>query len=157
MAAPKRVDLLPKEVREELERRIEAQGFRNYQALSDWLKGEGYSISVAALQRFGVRHRERLESMPVVVQPAGESEVSLMALQRVQGALLVIKKALERGDELDAREIALLSRSLTELIKGMIALLKYHQDIPERGQGAGGRRLDPETIRIIKEEIYGIL
>ena len=44
---------LPPEIRDELNARLVANGFSGYEALSEWLEEQGYSLSKSALHRHG--------------------------------------------------------------------------------------------------------
>lgn len=53
MGLRSKIDLMPKEVRAELEKRIVEGGFANYRGLAKWLKDNGYAISRSAVHRHG--------------------------------------------------------------------------------------------------------
>ncbi len=55
------------ELRQQVERRLVEQGFCNYQGVLDWMREQGYEISLSALQRYGQRFRRQLESTVLAV------------------------------------------------------------------------------------------
>lgn len=57
-----RVDLLPAQLRDELNARLVGNGFSGYQALSDWLAEQGYRVSKSALGVHGLELRQQFES-----------------------------------------------------------------------------------------------
>ena len=65
---------LPRPLQQELIRRLVRSNFSDYQEHSEWLKGEGYSLSASTLHRFGQTVRTSLQG--------GYSTVGLDALIR---------------------------------------------------------------------------
>ena len=65
-----KVDLLPDQIRADLERRLIQQGFSNYRELSDWLKQQGYQISKSSLHSWGQDFEDRLGALRTVTQQA---------------------------------------------------------------------------------------
>lgn len=63
MPPPSKVDLLPPEVREELDRRIVANGFGGYVELAEWLSEQGYEISKSTVGERGLRLKRRLAAI----------------------------------------------------------------------------------------------
>jgi Protein of unknown function (DUF3486) len=63
MPARSKVAMLPKEVRNELERRIVERSFSGYRDLADWLQAQGYHIAHDSIQRHGARLARKIEAM----------------------------------------------------------------------------------------------
>jgi len=64
------VTQLPEKIRKELNRRLEANGFSDYQGLSDWLAEQGYGISKSAIHRYGQQFEERLAAIRIATEQA---------------------------------------------------------------------------------------
>ncbi|MCX5909961.1 MAG: DUF3486 family protein [Deltaproteobacteria bacterium] len=61
---------LPKEIREELERRLVAGGFADYDGLAAWLKEQGCEISRSAVHRHGQKFEARLSAIKIATEQA---------------------------------------------------------------------------------------
>jgi hypothetical protein len=64
------VELLPEEVRKELEKRLIQGGFAGYVALAEWLREQGYEISKSSVHRYGKKFEERLQALKVATDQA---------------------------------------------------------------------------------------
>lgn len=65
-----KVDLLPDQVREELERRLIQGGFSGYRDLAEWLSDQGFAISKSSLHAWGQGFEDRLGSLKRVTEQA---------------------------------------------------------------------------------------
>src|SRR2546423_8713418 len=75
MGIRSKVAVLPAAVRGELDRLMVERAFSGYQALAEWLQGQGYRISDDSVQRYGVRLRQQLDlplARSFAVEGAGE-------------------------------------------------------------------------------------
>lgn len=54
---------LPEDISKELDRRIRACGFGEYEKHSEWLKNQGYEISKSAVHRYG-KKLEQIAATP---------------------------------------------------------------------------------------------
>jgi uncharacterized protein DUF3486 len=70
MPARSKVEMLPGEVRTELEHRIVAGAFGGYQDLAAWLDAQGYHIAHDSVQRHGSRLRQKIEAMERLAEQA---------------------------------------------------------------------------------------
>jgi len=61
------ITMLPAYIREEIERRLFANGFRDYEGLAQWVRGQGYEISDDSLWRYGYRLQQQLAAMRLTV------------------------------------------------------------------------------------------
>ncbi len=55
--------MLPKEVRDELERRIAERAFAGYEELAGWLQQQGYEIGEHSVQHYGAKLSQKMESL----------------------------------------------------------------------------------------------
>jgi hypothetical protein len=65
-----KIDLMPKDVRAELDQRIVEAGFANYRALTKWLNDKGYEIGKTAVYRHGEKLERRLEAVKRATEQA---------------------------------------------------------------------------------------
>lgn len=164
---PSKVELLPEAIRIELEQRLERQGFSGYQQLADWLKEQGYEISKSSVHRFGQKFEDKVQLLRLATRQAqemkqvfadDEAAVSEASLQLNQSLLFQLQ--LEKGEELTPKELALISRAVVETSRGTVAVKRYQQEVKDKliklEREAPKRNLDPETLRIVREEIYGL-
>jgi hypothetical protein len=163
---------LPEEVLGELNQKLLAGKFCDYSALAKWLQLKGYDISRSSLHRYGQDFEERLaaislatEQARAVAEAAGDDENAMNeALIR-----LVQTKAFESLTAATTFEslpkmgvmIAKLSKASVDQKKWMADTRKKAaaalKNIEEKTATSGKKSLDPETLRIIREEIYGIV
>lgn len=103
MPAPSKTDLLPEEVRADLDRRIVANGFGGYVALSDWLATQGYEISKSAIGMRG----QNLKRRCAAVRASTEAARLITA---------------EAPDDADERSNAIIALVQTELFEAILEL-----------------------------------
>lgn len=98
MPSPSKVELLPEGVRHELEKRLVARAFSDYEGLSAWLEELGHAVSKSALHRYGAALEREL-----LVKRERERESRLVAKQTARpskGRVIIIKGAVWRaGDD----------------------------------------------------------
>ncbi len=70
MPARSKIIQLPDEVRKRFEQKLITGGFRDYEALSEYLKAEGFEISRSAVQRFGQKFQSRLAAVKIATEQA---------------------------------------------------------------------------------------
>ncbi len=59
--------MLPAYIRQELERRLFENGFRDYEGLANWVRGQGYAISDDSLWRYGRALQQQLAATELTV------------------------------------------------------------------------------------------
>lgn len=70
MPARSKIDLLPKDVRAQLDAKIITQGFAGYRDLADWLTENGYHIAKDAVHRHGQNLERKLEAVKRATEQA---------------------------------------------------------------------------------------
>ena len=177
MPRPRRIDLLPEEVRKELERRLIAQGFAGYQDLSDWLQSQGFEIQKSAVHEWGQDFKERLSAIRLVTQqaraiveaePDDDNALSDALIRLTQER--TFKLLMEA--ELDPSKVnfAAVTRNVAQLTRASVAAKKHAAEVREKiaaklaameseaTAGTGNRAgFDMATIKRVREEIYGIV
>ncbi len=182
MAPRSSVELLPEEVRHALERRLAELGFANYSELTDWLKSQGFEISRSAVHRFGQKVERRFASIKASTEAArliadgaadeGDTRSeALMAMLQTElfDAMVSIGEIDEENlSSIDrfsmmagaAKNIAALASASTRL-KQFQSALKDKMDKKfaelEAESSKQGSGLDAETLRRIRQEVYGVM
>jgi len=64
------VELLPDEVRRDLEKKLIRGGFAGYEGLAEWLREQGYEISKSSVHRYGKNFEDRLRALKVATDQA---------------------------------------------------------------------------------------
>jgi hypothetical protein len=165
---------LPPEIRTELEQRLIENGFANYAELHEWLSEKGVSFGLSTVKRFGKRFEQRCEMVRLATQQADmmrqhfgddEQAMSEASLQMAQSRMFYLM--LERGEEMTAKEISLITRALSDTTRASVAVKNYQanlrdkveaklQELEKQGSGLSPTSIDPHTLRRVREEIYGL-
>ena len=103
------ITLLPPFIREEIERRLFENGFRDYDGLAQWVRGQGYQISDDSLWRYGYKLKQQfVETKWTMLQLRALSEFGVdeqdldKALMRVaQTKALATLAAMEETEAAD--------------------------------------------------------
>jgi hypothetical protein len=166
-----KVTCLPDNIRSELDKRLITTSFSDYTALEAWLQEKGFEISRSAIHRYGQEFEGKIfairiatEQAKAIAEAAGDEEGAMNeALIR-----LIQQKSFEVlvNSENDANlpkmgtMIARISHAAVSQKKWMAEVKgkakQALQNIEEKTK-SGKKSLDPETLRIIREEIYGIV
>ena len=162
---------LPQEIKKELDQRLIDGGFAGYEALSTWLAEKGYEISKSALHRYGTEFEQRLAALKIateqaraIVEAAGDEEGSMNeALIRLiqQEAFNVLVKLNEEDKNAILPKLGIM---VAKLSKASVDQKKWVQELKKKTEKAAENvekklsgAIDPETLKKIKEEIYGIV
>lgn len=170
------VELLPEGIKTELNQRLLDAQFSGYEALAEWLSEQGFTISKSAIHRYGQRFEERCTMLKASTEQAiamkqvlgdEEAAVAEMSIQLAQS--LLFNLMIERGENLSPKEMSLITRALSDSSRGAIAVRKFQDELQQKLQakfkeleeqaqdrGLEGRTLDPDTLRRIREEVYGL-
>lgn len=176
---PKRSKILelPEDIKTDLDRKLIANGFGGYVALAEWLQEQGYAISKSSVHSYGQKFEERLGALKVATQqaraivesaPDQEGAMSEALLRLTQEKLFGV--LLEYQGKPD-KEISLpaLSKAIAELNRSSVTTKKYAADVREKLEAkfaalekessdkGGKRKIDADTLRIVREEIYGVV
>jgi hypothetical protein len=162
---------LPPELQEELNRRLIAG--MTYAALSEWLAEVGYGISKSALHRYGQSFLKKYEAIKLARDQARaivEDNPGMPATQLAEAsnemALQLIMEELMNIESLQGEEPVQLMKALALLQKSSAQIQRVKMDYQRKVERAARnieeklerkKGLDPETLRVIKEEIYGIV
>lgn len=169
-----KVDALPAALRAELERLLADRQHGGYEALAAWLAGQGYSIGKSSLHR----HDQRLQRVMGQIRASAEAarllaqaapdeadEHSAAVIRMVQSALFDAMLRVREAEDADpAEQVKLLAgaaRAIAEASRASIGQKKWADEVRarieevERVASRSGKRLDAETLKAVKEGLYG--
>ena len=177
MPARAKVDLLPADVREELDQEIVERGFARYVDLSEWLAERGYSIGKSALAEHGGKLEKRLRQIEASTRAAGalmalnpdeEGDLAAATLKAGQSALFDLFMAQESED---LKELSVAVRAAADAARANVTIGRERarivkQALEEAAQRAAesadkvaresGNALPPEALLTIRRDVYGI-
>jgi len=175
MPRPRKIDLLPEEIRKELEQMIIAQAFSGYEGIADWLQSKGYEIRKSAVHEWGQDFKDRLQAIRLVTQqaraiveaePDDDNALSDALIRLTQER--TFKLLMEA--ELDPSKVnfAAVTRNVAQLTRASVTAKKHAAEVREKiasklsameTEATGGNRagFDLATLKRVREEIYGIV
>ncbi len=171
MPARSKIFTLPEEVKAELDKRLVAGGFSDYGTLAAWLQEKGFEISRSAVHRYGQEFEAKLAAIKIATEQARAITEAVGDDQGMMGDALTRmaqEKAFQVLMKMEAENIAgdvylpHLGRMVAELNKSSIAQKKWMAEIREKTKKAienieqKAKKLTPEDLKVIREEIYGI-
>lgn len=166
---------LPPEIKAELDKRLLNSGFQNYTALAEWLSENDFKISRSSVHRYGQSFQCNLSEVKAITEQAkaicsevGDDENALsdavirLTQQKAFEFLLNLNLDDENHEKLTIKDIgvmvATLSRSSVtvrdhrhKMLAQIDKKLKELETAP-----TDKRKVSPEALRIVREEIYGI-
>lgn len=166
---------MPPKVRSWLERTLAERNHDGYIALSELLKAQGYDISHAAIHRYDQKLQRSLDAIRASTEaarliaeaaPDDLDQRSAAVISLVQshlfGAMLKLAEAEDAADP--AERVKLLgqaARSIADVSRASIGQKKWADEVRvkldevERVARKEGKRLDAETLKTIREGLYG--
>ncbi|NPV70300.1 MAG: DUF3486 family protein [Firmicutes bacterium] len=164
---------LPQEVTEAVNQRL-TEGY-TYREIAEWLAQMGHPVSKSAVGRYGKHWLARLERLriardqakAIIDQAAADPEVAMgeaasqLAMQLIMEAMMA---SLDKGPSGLNLKIVEAMKALAQLERSGVAREKLKQEIREKAKRvaqdvekkAAAAGLDPETIKYIREQIYGL-
>ncbi len=179
MAYGSTITALPVEVRQALDARLIAQGFTGYQALEDWLRGQGLNISKSAINRYGQKVESRMaaikastEAAKQIVEAAGDdedarSEASIALIQTEMFNCIVTLQEASDEELSPADRLAMMSKvakNIATLTRASIAQKQFKSQVQARVSEAAEKvaklarngGMSSATVDEIKRSILGI-
>lgn len=175
MGRRSKVEGLPPALRAELERLLLDKTHGGYEALARWLRDQGYDLSKSAVHRYDARLQRVMADirataeaarMLAQVSPDEADEHSAAVIRLVQSqlfeAMLRVREAETEADP--AAQVKLLSqaaRAVAEASRASIGQKRWADEVRgkldeiERVAQKSGKRLDAETLKAIREGLYG--
>ena len=176
------VSTLPDEVRTWLDKSLIKGNFSAYEQLEAALKERGFQISKSAIHRYGKKFERRLAAIKASTEAArmltegaadDQDARSEAVIALVQSELFetIVNLQEAADEEIDpAERVKLLSsaaKNIATLSRASVSLKEYQAKVREKDAAkldqlegevkSGKRRLDLDTLRQIREEIYGIV
>ncbi len=160
---------LPKAIQTKLNKQLSANSFRDHQALVSWLDAQGYKISKSAMQRHSKELQERVERAEesalkaraiAEAFPDSDSSMGTALTGLIQQELLEF--VMEGGFSPEMMTQIEIVRAIGEINRADVAHRKWQQEIKEQLEStmenlSQDKTLDPDTLRRVTQEIYGIL
>ena len=180
MPRPPLIDTLPDNVRDELNARLVNQGFGGYEALSAWLGEQGYQIGTKAVWTHGSKLKEKMEKsmgrarerMEIAKALRGASDDEKAALMEAN-EMIAMDKVMDLFDEWDgleqvqrAKQLPTIVRAIADLNRSATGTAKWKAQFESKlstleaeatGAAPTTRKLDAETLRIVRQEVYGLV
>jgi hypothetical protein len=99
------ITMLPPHIRQEVERRMFENGFRDYEGLAQWVRGQGYEISEDSLWRYGYKLKQQfVETKWTMLQMRALSELGVTD-QDMEKALLRVAQTKALATLADMEEV----------------------------------------------------
>lgn len=166
---------LPKELRQELERRIEDHDFRNFAELQSWLRAKGFHISRQTITSYSKRFEAKLEALRIATAQARAVVEGLKGdgadfdeaiLRLVQGEMFNLLSSLHET-RLEPAQLWTLSRTAKGIVETKILFKKWREESRAKlkaGVGAAerkvaearGKGLSPEAAEEIRKALLEI-
>ncbi|MGB3393238.1 MAG: DUF3486 family protein [Stenotrophomonas sp.] len=180
MPPPSKIDLLPEEVRSELDTLIIDAGFGGYVGLSEWLAAKGFEISKTTVGAYGQKLERRLAAVKASTEAArliaaaapddaddrSNAIISLVQTEMFE-ALLCLQEAtdedLDPGERVAiisnaAKHVATLSRASVNRHKWAVEIRAKMEaaaaDVRKLAAGAG---VSEETLAAIDARLQGVV
>ncbi|MDR3561893.1 MAG: DUF3486 family protein [Negativicutes bacterium] len=162
--------ILPPEVVEAINKRIVSG--QTYQEIADYLNQSGHEISKSSIGRYGKEFLSRMERLKIVKEQAKtivsenkDGPATEMAEAANQLAIQLIMENLLTVDDLNGAKITEVLKALALLERSGVQREKLKMDFKQKidsavkqiEKTAEQRGLDADTLRIIKEQVYGIV
>jgi len=177
MPARSKITKLPDAIKRELDKRLITGSFSGYRDLSAWLQEQGFDISRSAINRYGQGFEDRLAAIKIASEQAravseavGDNEGAMndALISLVQEKAFDVLINLQTEDpEAFAKIFPRMGIMVAQLSKASVDQKKWMaetrkkaaaavENIEKKAAAGGKKSLDPETLRIIREEVYGI-
>jgi len=163
---------IPKPVREQVDRLL-VEG-ETYADVAGWLKGQGHDVSRSAIGRYGVRLEKKLASIRASTEaariiaeaaPDDSDQRSAAVISLVQSDLFEAMLDMQDSGDMEAADrvkvLSQAARAIAEASRASVAQKKWSEEIGRRldaleaSEAKGAGRLDPETLRAVREALYG--
>lgn len=182
MPARSKVDSLPEAVRRWLDQALTESNFSGYRELEALLREKGYSIGRSQIARYGQKVQRRFAAIREATEIArvitegnaddqdkrGEAIIATIQAD-ILSALIDVREA--DNEELSATEraslLAKVGKSIATLTRSSVSLKKFQADVRakldekmkslEQQATGGDGRLSLETLKLVREQIYGII
>jgi hypothetical protein len=134
---------LPKGVREQLDTRLIEGGFRGYDELEAWLRGEGFEISRSSIYRYGSKLDQRIAELRrsteqakalVAAAPDESADMSEALMRLMQEKLFNLLMEMEVDPE--NASLGAIAKAMAPLARASIALKKHASEVALKAREA---------------------
>jgi hypothetical protein len=143
------ITMLPLEIRKELERRMFANRFSDYEGLALWVRQQGYDISDDSLWRYGKRLQDEFEAvrsslLPVRLLGASAPDHTGQTLQPLIEKVQIIKVllALAEAKQPNRSDLGRLERAVADLAR-VYSRARSHAGAASGKERRGRREVEP--------------
>jgi uncharacterized protein DUF3486 len=151
---PQRSQIIPKELRAELDRRIGEGGFVDYRALAKWLNDNGYEIRKSGVPHHGKELERRLDAVKCATEQArGIAEASPDEEDVMSDTLIRLVQQIDLDILLDVESetvtptmLAAISRSVTSLARASVDHKKWMAEVRDKLNAKVGRAAEQVAI-----------
>jgi hypothetical protein len=149
-----KIDLMPKEIRAELEKRIVEGGFANYRALAKWLNDNGYKISKNAVHHHGEKLERRLEAVKRATEqaraiaeasPDDEAAMNDTLIRLVQQIDIDILLNVD-SETVPPKTLEAVSRSVATLARASVNQKKWMVEVRDKLNAKVGRATEQVAL-----------
>lgn len=171
MAPRSKITKLPMAVKEWLDSTLVENGFGGYELLSAELKARGFDLSKSAIHRYGQEFEDKLAAIRIATEQAraitdaipddaGAMNDALIRLVQQKAFDVLVK--MEEGASI--KDIGLMVARLSnasvkqkQWAADAREKLNARMDAMENDARSGNGKFDLETLRRVREELYGIV
>ena len=167
---------LPPEIKAELDKRLIEGSFANYEEEAEWLNGKlqdaglEMTISRSAVHRYGQEFEAKCEAIKVATEQAkaivgvvgddegNMNEALIRLIQQLSFDILIKNEDADIASLLPKMGVmvAKLSKASVDQKKWAADVKKKTAQAVENIEQKTKKRMDPDLLKIVKEEIYGI-
>lgn len=177
MAPRSKVTKLPDDIKQWLDQVLVANSFGGYEGLEAELRERGYNIGKSSLQRYGASFEERLgalkaateQAKAIVAQVGDEEGATNEALLRlVQEKIFSALTNPDPEKQLDVSWMPEIAKAIGNITRASVQNKEFARKVRKEDAAKlakleaeaastkpGKKGLDPETLRRVREEIYG--
>lgn len=148
-----KVDLLPEDIRTELEARLIKDGFSGYRQLSEWLADQGFEISKSRLHVWGQDFEDRLGALRKVTaqaraivaeSPDDDGAVNDALIRLTQEKVFTLMADLEV--EMSTGDLAKITRAVANLSRASVSQKKLAKEIREEALEHAAQRVEDAAL-----------
>lgn len=166
-----KVDQLPEQIREELNRRLIGSGFSSYEEHAAWLAEQGFEIRKSSVHRYGAGFEEKCRALKVVTEqaraivaesPDDDNAVNAALIKLAQEKAFNVLMDLELDPE--TIEFPKLMRAIADMGRASVQQAKHMAEVKARAREAadaaakiakkGG--LSADVVAELRSKILGI-
>jgi len=149
------------------------KSFSDYEGIASWLQEQGYDVSRSAAHRYGQEFEEKMAAIKIATEQARAITEAVGDGEGLMGDALTSlcqEKAFQvlvKMQELDPENVDFtkLTVAVSKLNKTAVDQKKWQSEARKKADKAlenieeklKAQKLDPEALRVVREEIYGII